>query len=1203
MTKSFVLAILFSALASAPAARAQSVTTTVFSGAAPSAVAVNPATDNVYVANQNAGSVTVIAGATNNTVNVGVGSGPDAIAVNPVTNQIYVANLGSGTVTVIDGPTNTTTTLTLPAGSAPSAIAVDAATNKVFVADEIAGTGSVTIINGASDTPAVTASVATSLALAAGAEPTAVGVDPVTNFIYVATNNGAAGGVTVVNGATNSISSTVVAGSGPIALAVNPITNTIYVANQGGNSVTAINGSTNATTTVGVGTSPDAVAVNPVTNLVYVANSGGAGSVSVISGTSVTATIAAGIGPAPSAISVDPTSNEIYVANYSNSNGSVSAINGATNIVLATLATGAGPHALATDPVTNKIYVADLGTNIVTVIDGATNAPIAGSPVVTGTSPFAGVTDPATNQVFIANFGSSSVTVFNGQTNAISATVAAGTHPIALADNPATSEVYVANLSSANVTVINALANPPTAVNVPVGNEPAAVAVNSLTNKIYVANEQDNSVTIINGATNATATVPVGTEPVAVAADPLTDNIYVVNQLSDSVTIINGATNVTTTVAVGTDPSAVAIDALTDKIYVANDDGTMTVINGATNSTLSVATGSQSAAVAVNPITNMIYVANEGSNNVTIVNGATNSTSNLSTGGMSPRAIAANPVSNKIYVANFLSNSLTVIDGATDALTTVNTANSPAAVVINPISNAIFIPNSGSGDVTVFPEQRTQTVPLTTTIAPLPGNQYVGTVPPPTFNFTTASTFAPGTPAVQDVFLQVDTWQGPWVAAPVTGNAASGAPLSISSGSHILYAYAADAQSATANGPSSPLAGSIAAYVFTIVPEGTTTALTSNAANPNPAGSAITFTATVAPVMGHEVPTGLVTFSDGSTTLGSSLPQAGVAVFMISSLVPGPHSITATYSGDPNTGGSVSAPLPINVGAQTTTIAVTSAPNPGFLGGPVTFTATVVPQVGGTPTGMVSFINSSANPAATLGQGVLQANGTASFTTSTLAVGTYTINASYLGDALDTTSTTTVPLTQTVGAATFVISASPSSQTVTVGQSLLYVIGIQPEGNFSTAIAFSCANNPAETACVFTPATVTPGTAITTVSLAITTTVPPATTTSRLLPPWGKRPIYTLGAFGGFLAALALLCALLLDGLRRQRRGAFARFGMAVALVSAMAMALASCHSAPAATTSGTPYGEYLITVTGTSGSTTSSTNVTSNIDAVASTN
>jgi DNA-binding beta-propeller fold protein YncE len=45
--------------------------------------------------------VTVIDGATNNTTTVAVGSYPQAVAVNSVTNQIYVANEDSNSVTVL----------------------------------------------------------------------------------------------------------------------------------------------------------------------------------------------------------------------------------------------------------------------------------------------------------------------------------------------------------------------------------------------------------------------------------------------------------------------------------------------------------------------------------------------------------------------------------------------------------------------------------------------------------------------------------------------------------------------------------------------------------------------------------------------------------------------------------------------------------------------------------------------------------------------------------------------------------------------------------------------------------------------------------------------------------------------------------------------------------------------------------------------
>ena len=55
----------------------------------------------------------MIDGATNSTTTVGAGSNPIAVAVNPVTNKIYVANYSSNTVTVIDGATNSTATVSV----------------------------------------------------------------------------------------------------------------------------------------------------------------------------------------------------------------------------------------------------------------------------------------------------------------------------------------------------------------------------------------------------------------------------------------------------------------------------------------------------------------------------------------------------------------------------------------------------------------------------------------------------------------------------------------------------------------------------------------------------------------------------------------------------------------------------------------------------------------------------------------------------------------------------------------------------------------------------------------------------------------------------------------------------------------------------------------------------------------------------------
>src|ERR1017187_3988182 len=117
------------------------------------------------------------------TATVSAGTKPDAVAVDPVTNTIYVANYGSSNVTVISGATNTVTA-TVPAGIEPDGIAINSVTNTIYVANY--GSSNVTVISGATNT--VTATVSTF-------EPDGVAVNPVTNTIYVA--NGNASTVTV----------------------------------------------------------------------------------------------------------------------------------------------------------------------------------------------------------------------------------------------------------------------------------------------------------------------------------------------------------------------------------------------------------------------------------------------------------------------------------------------------------------------------------------------------------------------------------------------------------------------------------------------------------------------------------------------------------------------------------------------------------------------------------------------------------------------------------------------------------------------------------------------------------------------------------------------------------------------------------------------------------------------------------------------
>ena len=74
----------------------------------------------------------------------------------------------------------------------------------------------------------------------------------------------------------------------------------------------------------------------------------------------------------------------------------------------------------------------------------------------------------------------------------------------------------------------------------------------------------------------------------------------------------------------------------------------------------------------------------------------------------------------------------------------------------------------------------------------------------------------------------------------------------------------------------------------------------------------------------------------------------------------------------------------------------------------MTFTATVaaVSPGTGTPTGTVNFFDGATQ----IGTGTLNSSGVATFSTSTLSVGTHSITAVYAGDTNFTTSTSTAVL-------------------------------------------------------------------------------------------------------------------------------------------------------------------------------------------------
>jgi sugar lactone lactonase YvrE len=190
-----------------------------------------------------------------------------------------------------------------------------------------------------------------------------------------------------------------------------------------------------------------------------------------------------------------------------------------------------------------------------------------------------------------------------------------------------------------------------------------------------------------------------------------------------------------------------------------------------------------------------------------------------------------------------------------------------------------------------------------------------------------------------------------------------------------------------------------AGLVQTVQSAITQTALAASA-NPSIYGTPLTLTATVTG-NGGVVGTGSVSFMDGGTSIGSAALNAnGVASLSLSTLVPGTHTIVASYVGGSNANPSSSTPVMIAV-KQLTQIALASSANPALTLSSIVVTATVTNSGVGVATGTVTFMNGSTE----LGTATLNASGVASLTVPPLSAGNYTLQASYAGDIEDFSST------------------------------------------------------------------------------------------------------------------------------------------------------------------------------------------------------
>lgn len=199
----------------------------------------------------------------------------------------------------------------------------------------------------------------------------------------------------------------------------------------------------------------------------------------------------------------------------------------------------------------------------------------------------------------------------------------------------------------------------------------------------------------------------------------------------------------------------------------------------------------------------------------------------------------------------------------------------------------------------------------------------------------------------------------------------------------------------------------------------------------------------------------------------------------------GAVTVTATQAGDASHS-PVTSTKTFTVGQAASTATVVSSSNVLVAGSPVTITVQVA-STAGTPTGTATFLNGDT----VLGQAAVNSNGVATLNLSNLPTGNLKITASYSGDGnfLGTLSPALGVAVQDFGLTTTAGTAQP----IVPGAAASFTLALTPgSSGFSSGITLAASGLPTGATYSFSPATVTPGSAVVKTVLKVQTPKPVA---------------------------------------------------------------------------------------------------------------
>ncbi len=509
-------------------------------GLEPHAVAIDPDTGLVYVANEGSNEVSVISG-TRVITNLIVGGGPSFIDANPVSGYIYVANTQSPDLVVIQA-TDIISRLvvsSLELKDFPRALASNPGNGFTYLAVE--GWNSRVVVIDGTD-------IITRLNVAYS--PMDLAVDPVHGETYVATR---AGIINIIRG--TGLAGEIDLGAGLNAIDFNPRTGLLYAINNITRQVVVIRAA-QVVASLPLDSYAVDVGVNPESGYVYVTMPNKS-SAMVISGTQVITSLL--VGTYSVQVSISPDGDSVYITHpgyYSDRAGSLTLIHGLQ--VVGDVATGLSPSDVAIHPINDYAYVTNSGSNDVSVIAGINEVAI----IPPGTFPDQLLFNPENGYIYLADPVGNNVVVLQG--DQVIARLHVGRSPLSLAFDPGNGWVYVANYLSSSISILSDAQVITTVVGIP---NPVGIAVHPVTRIAYVCSE--GKITLLQGIQVIGQVAGSYCRPEKLKINPRTGLVYSL-RYDQTVDVIDGS-QVVATPELKSEGEDLAFDLSTGLVYITGE--------------------------------------------------------------------------------------------------------------------------------------------------------------------------------------------------------------------------------------------------------------------------------------------------------------------------------------------------------------------------------------------------------------------------------------------------------------------------------------------------------------------------------------------------------------------------------------------------------------------------------------------------------